>query len=195
MHLIRSCMAFLNLSCNSVLVLAPRACLGSFLRYVVFLTSALYVANFTPNRKNGPIQIKGDYSAGPNAYSWDKLADYFWIDQPVYEPHLMLAYRLINWCNCSGVGFSTADPNGYGKDFLRTLITPLTCSPMQLSMKNRSERILWATYHLSIPRNVHETLQMGFLGNLVKVFPSLATRPLYITGESYAGQYIVSCAV
>lgn len=32
---------------------------------------------------------------------------------------------------------------------------------------------------------------MGFLGNLVKVFPSLATRPLHITGESYAGQYIV----
>ncbi|KAF8906194.1 Alpha/Beta hydrolase protein [Gymnopilus junonius] len=87
--------------------------------------------------ENGPIQIKGDYSAGPNTHSWDKLADYFWIDQPV------------------GVGFSTADPNGYavdedqiGKDF------------------------------------------MGFLGNLVKVFPSLATRPLHITGESYAGQYI-----
>lgn len=32
---------------------------------------------------------------------------------------------------------------------------------------------------------------MSFLGNLVKVFPSLATRPLYLTGESYAGQYIV----
>lgn len=32
---------------------------------------------------------------------------------------------------------------------------------------------------------------MGFLSNLVKVFPSLATRPLHITGESYAGQYIV----
>ncbi|KAK0488998.1 Alpha/Beta hydrolase protein [Armillaria novae-zelandiae] len=31
---------------------------------------------------------------------------------------------------------------------------------------------------------------MGFLGNFVKVFPSLATRPLYITGESYAGVYI-----
>lgn len=33
---------------------------------------------------------------------------------------------------------------------------------------------------------------MGFLANLVKVFPSLKTRPLYLTGESYAGTYIVS---
>ena len=33
--------------------------------------------------------------------------------------------------------------------------------------------------------------QMGFLCNLVKVFPSLAKRPLHLTGESYAGQYIV----
>ncbi|KAI0822442.1 alpha/beta-hydrolase [Trametes gibbosa] len=31
---------------------------------------------------------------------------------------------------------------------------------------------------------------LGFLTNLVKVFPSLATRPLYLTGESYAGTYI-----
>ncbi|KZT67351.1 alpha/beta-hydrolase [Daedalea quercina L-15889] len=31
---------------------------------------------------------------------------------------------------------------------------------------------------------------MGFLDNLVKVFPSLKTRPLYLTGESYAGMYI-----
>lgn len=34
--------------------------------------------------------------------------------------------------------------------------------------------------------------QMGFLGNLVKVFPSLASRPLHLTGESYAGTYIAS---
>ncbi|KAF8551345.1 alpha/beta-hydrolase, partial [Imleria badia] len=31
---------------------------------------------------------------------------------------------------------------------------------------------------------------MGFLENLVKVFPDLATRPLHLTGESYAGMYI-----
>ncbi|KAG6379584.1 Alpha/Beta hydrolase protein [Boletus reticuloceps] len=31
---------------------------------------------------------------------------------------------------------------------------------------------------------------MGFLENFVKVFPNLATRPLHITGESYAGKYI-----
>ena len=32
---------------------------------------------------------------------------------------------------------------------------------------------------------------MNFLANLVKVFPNLKTRPLHLTGESYAGTYIV----
>jgi carboxypeptidase D len=31
---------------------------------------------------------------------------------------------------------------------------------------------------------------VNFLTNLVAVFPSLATRPFYLTGESYAGRYI-----
>ena len=35
-------------------------------------------------------------------------------------------------------------------------------------------------------------LQMNFLANLVKIFPNLKTRPLHLTGESYAGTYIVS---
>lgn len=35
---------------------------------------------------------------------------------------------------------------------------------------------------------------MNFLVNLVKVFPNLKTRPLHLTGESYAGTYIVSNA-
>uniref|UniRef100_A0A0W0G8I5 Carboxypeptidase n=1 Tax=Moniliophthora roreri TaxID=221103 RepID=A0A0W0G8I5_MONRR len=87
--------------------------------------------------ENGPIRIGSDYGASPNEYSWDRVADYIWVDQPV------------------GTGFSTADADGYvadedqmGQDF------------------------------------------MGFLGNLVKVFPNLAGRPLYLSGESYAGTYI-----
>ncbi|KAF8659838.1 hypothetical protein AX16_001723 [Volvariella volvacea WC 439] len=87
--------------------------------------------------ENGPIRIGGDYSILPNNYSWDRLADYFWVDQPV------------------GVGYSTADEDGYVAD----------------------EDQVGVDF-------------MGFLGNLVKVFPSLATRPLYLTGESYAGMYI-----
>jgi hypothetical protein len=33
--------------------------------------------------------------------------------------------------------------------------------------------------------------KVGFLSNMIKIFPSLARRPLYLTGESYAGTYIV----
>ncbi|KAJ7210524.1 alpha beta-hydrolase [Mycena pura] len=87
--------------------------------------------------ENGPIRIASDGSISPNNYSWDKVADYIWIDQPV------------------GVGFSTADAAGYIAD----------------------EDQMGADF-------------MGFLANLVKVFPTLATRPLHLTGESYAGVYI-----
>ena len=38
-------------------------------------------------------------------------------------------------------------------------------------------------------------IQSGFLSNLVKVFPGLAKRPLLLTGESYAGTYIVCPAL
>ncbi|KAJ4473583.1 alpha beta-hydrolase [Lentinula aciculospora] len=88
--------------------------------------------------ENGPMRINGDYSMTSNTESsWDTVADYVWIDQPV------------------GTGFSTADEDGYisGEDQMGTDF-------------------------------------LGFLSNLVKVFPSLATRPLHITGESYAGTYI-----
>ncbi|TFK46525.1 alpha/beta-hydrolase [Heliocybe sulcata] len=87
--------------------------------------------------ENGPIHIAPDYSAYSNNYSWDTLADYVWIDQPV------------------GAGFSTVDEGAWVAD----------------------EDQLGVDF-------------FGFLENLVKVFPSLATRPLYITGESYAGMYI-----
>lgn len=45
--------------------------------------------------------------------------------------------------------------------------------------------------HIACPV-AYNDIQVGFLENLVKVFPSLATRPFYLTGESYAGRYIVS---
>jgi Serine carboxypeptidase len=39
---------------------------------------------------------------------------------------------------------------------------------------------------------VHNSrLQVNFLINLVAIFPSLKNRPFYLTGESYAGTYIV----
>ncbi|KAJ8469599.1 hypothetical protein ONZ45_g16841 [Pleurotus djamor] len=87
--------------------------------------------------ENGPIRVNYDYSISQNNYSWNKVADYIWIDQPV------------------GIGFSTADANGY------------IDSEEQMAIDF-----------------------FGFLTNLVKVFPSLATRPLHLTGESYAGVYI-----
>ena len=62
------------------------------------------------------------------------------------------------------------DEDEMGRDFVRT-----TRSHVDLAI-------------LLIPSRGH---QMGFLSNLVKVFPSLKTRPLYLTGESYAGTYIV----
>ncbi|KAH0834740.1 Alpha/Beta hydrolase protein [Lanmaoa asiatica] len=81
--------------------------------------------------ENGPIQILNNYSATANQYAWTNVADYVWIDQPVYVESL-------------GCQFSA--------------------------------------------KLMHR--QMGFLENFVKVFPGLATRPLYLTGESYAGTYI-----
>ncbi|KAF8144926.1 alpha/beta-hydrolase [Mycena galopus ATCC 62051] len=86
--------------------------------------------------ENGPLQVTGTYSIVQNNFSWNNLADTFWIDQPV------------------GTGYSTSDATGY----------------------------------------VPDEDQMGhdfveFLSNIVKIFPSLAKRPLYLAGESYAGTY------
>ncbi|OBZ74243.1 Serine carboxypeptidase-like 21 [Grifola frondosa] len=87
--------------------------------------------------ENGPIHIRPDDSLFHNNYSWEQVADYVWIDQPV------------------GTGWSTADETGFVHD-----------------------------------EDEMGTDFMGFLENLVKVFPSLKTRPLHLTGESYAGTYI-----
>ena len=34
--------------------------------------------------QNGPIQLLNNYSAAENHYAWSTVADYVWIDQPVY---------------------------------------------------------------------------------------------------------------
>ena len=59
---------------------------------------------------------------------------------------------------------------------------------MGLDFVRRLQRIL--RVHLFIIVRCDQ--QMNFLANLVKVFPSLKTRPLHLTGESYCGTYIVS---
>ncbi|KAJ7453068.1 alpha/beta-hydrolase [Mycena galericulata] len=87
--------------------------------------------------ENGPLHVTGNYSIVRNNFSWNTLADTFWIDQPV------------------GTGYSTSDANGYVLDE----------DQMALDF-------------------------VQFLSNIVKIFPSLATRPLHLTGESYAGTYI-----
>ena len=34
--------------------------------------------------ENGPLHVAADGSMIPNQFSWDKLVDYIWVDQPVY---------------------------------------------------------------------------------------------------------------
>ncbi|KAF7361130.1 Carboxypeptidase [Mycena sanguinolenta] len=89
--------------------------------------------------ENGPLQVTGTYSIVQNNFSWNQLADTFWVDQPV------------------GTGYSTSDATGYvpdedqmGEDFVQ------------------------------------------FLSNIVKIFPSLAHRPLYLAGGILRGHICTS---
>ncbi|KAJ7812412.1 Alpha/Beta hydrolase protein, partial [Mycena olivaceomarginata] len=76
-----------------------------------------------------------------------------------------------------GTGFSTLDSTGYGAHLFLPLPIFLTRS---------------CTCHTVPDEDQTGEDFIGFLSNLVKVFPSLATRPLFLTGESYAGMYIMS---
>jgi hypothetical protein len=81
---------------------------------------------------------------------------------------------IISLSRISGVGFSTADTKGYGMNHSISFSTSFDIRYQVADEDQMANDFL------------------GFLSNLVKVFPSLARRPLYLTGESYAGMYIVS---
>ncbi|KAJ6594459.1 Alpha/Beta hydrolase protein [Mycena capillaripes] len=82
---------------------------------------------------------------------WSKLADTFWVDQPVGTG-----------CSISDPGANAANEDQVGEDFVS------------------------AVRNLSIRSRINK---MGFLSNLVKIFPTLAHRPLYSAGESYTGDF------
>lgn len=101
----------------------------------------------------------------------------------------------------SGVGWATADSDGFGacaSSPQRGIgVSAHGSSYSHSSRRGRRRKRLRESLLRAFSRTRALGLnaivaQMGFLENLVKVFPSLATRPLYLTGESYAGTYIVS---
>ena len=57
--------------------------LAGLLHEVCTAWSRSVTSRLTQVHQNGPIRLNADYTATENPYSWDKLADTFWIDQPV----------------------------------------------------------------------------------------------------------------
>ena len=93
----------------------------------------------------------------------------------------------------SGTGFSTVDAGAFGASYLPGF-SPDSDGICKFLTKTRWLRTSSVSDTDTNPELCLTSPQFGFLSNLVKVFPSLATRPLYLTGESYAGTYIVRTA-
>jgi hypothetical protein len=68
--------------------------------------------------QNGPLQVTGTFSIKPNNFSWNKLADTFWIDQPGSFPFSFFSAMslFIEIESAVGTGYSTSDATGYGMD-------------------------------------------------------------------------------
>jgi len=90
--------------------------------------------------ENGPISITGEGKITKNKWSWDKLSDIFWVDQPV------------------GVGYSTADSDGYvpdedqvGRDFMGFLANLVKVSPVSRRVPyiSRAKATLECIFHIS----------------------------------------------
>lgn len=63
--------------------------------------------------QNGPIHLLSNYSLDENQYAWSTVADYVWLDQPVYVGSLL--HDFYSHVYFSGTGYSTADADGYGE--------------------------------------------------------------------------------
>ncbi|KAF7340835.1 Carboxypeptidase [Mycena sanguinolenta] len=125
--------------------------------------------------ENGPLLVTGDYSIVENPWSWNKLADTFWVDQPV------------------GVGYSTSDPGAnaanedqVGEDFV-SLIADSFLSRSLFTVVNED----W------IPIESGENLPQSRYSTIVLDRYALGSRlsckrlDSFAAGESYAGVYIV----
>ena len=76
-----------NFGLRIALAPARQVWLGSFSRYVFPVQPSSSFTSAHSQKQNGPLHIANDYSVYSNNYSWDKLADWIWVDQPVYVVH------------------------------------------------------------------------------------------------------------
>ena len=65
-------------------VLVVLASLDSCSRFVEDLAGLICPHRLTHTFQNGPLHILANYSLVENQYAWSTVADYVWIDQPVY---------------------------------------------------------------------------------------------------------------
>ena len=75
-------MCITQLTFYAVLVLL--ASLDSCSRFVSSFASIICPYHPTRAFQNGPLHILANYSLVENQYAWSTVADYVWIDQPVY---------------------------------------------------------------------------------------------------------------
>ena len=146
--------------------------------------------------QNGPIRITTDGSWEANPFSWNTLADIVWIDQPVGKCSIRIVviwfvtdrlgrYRLLDLGNARIQ--QVYRPQSYFASFNVAFYSLQRGSDGGGLRQSPNLSLLDFISHPLTHRR-----QLGFLANFISVFPSLAIRPLYLIGESYAGTFIVS---
>ena len=90
------------------------ASLDSCSRFVSSFASIICPYHPTGAFQNGPLHILANYSLVENQYAWSTVADYVWIDQPVYV-RILVNVEVDTTVYYSGTGFSTVDADGLGE--------------------------------------------------------------------------------